>query len=282
VHSSSSTFRAADGLELAERAWLPESETKAVLVIIHGYAEHSGRYEHVAERLVAAQYAIYALDLRGHGLSEGDRAVVRSFDQYISDVAFFLDRVRSRHPDLPMFIVGHSMGGLIVSLYLTKRPAGLAGAVLSGPAVKAPGGGAAHIGEWVFRAIGRLFPGVGVATLDSSKVSRDPAEVEKYDADPLNYHGKMKAGLVGAFSKAIRTLEKHAPKIDLPVAIFHGGADGLADPEGSRILHERVSSQDKTLRVYDGLFHEIFNEPERDQVLSDVIAWLDEHVAAAR
>jgi alpha-beta hydrolase superfamily lysophospholipase len=180
-----------------------------------------------------------------------------------------------------MFIVGHSMGGLIASLSLTKRPAGLSGAVLSGPAVKAPGGGAARIGEWVVRAIGRLLPGYGVATLDSSKVSRDPAEVAKYDTDPLNYHGKMKAGLVGAFSKAIRTLEKHAPKIDLPVAIFHGGADGLADPEGSRVLHERASSQDKALRVYDGLFHEIFNEPERDHVLSDVVAWLDARVSSS-
>jgi alpha-beta hydrolase superfamily lysophospholipase len=171
------------------------------------------------------------------------------------------------------------MGGLIVSLYLALRPVGLSGCVLSGPAVRA-GGNASRIGEWVIRALGRIAPGFGVATLDSSKVSRDAAEVAKYDADPLNYHGKMKAGLVGAFSKAVRTLEKHAREIDLPVAIFHGGADGLAAVEGSRVLHEGVSSQDKTLRIYDGLYHEIFNEPEKEQVLDDVIAWLDARTSA--
>jgi alpha-beta hydrolase superfamily lysophospholipase len=246
--------------------------------VVHGYAEHSGRYQHVAERLVAAGYAVYALDLRGHGRSEGRRAVVRSFDEYVGDISAFVERARERHPGVPLFVLGHSMGGLIVSLYLTRLPSGLSGCALSGPAVKAAGNAARPL-EWAFRALGRIVPGLGIATLDSSKVSRDPAEVAKYDADPLNYHGKMKAGLVGAFSKAVRTLEKRAPSIDVPIAIFHGGADGLANPDGSRVLHVRISSQNKSLRIYDGLYHEIFNEPEKDQVLDDVIAWLDARVS---
>jgi alpha-beta hydrolase superfamily lysophospholipase len=243
-------------------------------LVVHGYAEHSGRYDHVASRLTDAGYAVHALDLRGHGRSEGERALIRSFDQYIDDVAAFLERIRSSSPLLPVLMLGHSMGGLIVALFLARRTDGVRAAVLSGPAVKA-GSNAARPLEWLLRALGRVLPRLRLARLDSGKVSRDPDEVAKYDNDPLVYHGQMKAGLVGAFSKAVRTLQKRAPKIDLPIAILHGGADGLADPEGSRILYERITSVDKTLRVYDGLYHEIFNEPERDHVLSDVIAWLD-------
>jgi acylglycerol lipase len=279
VLASESSFLSTDALDLFERRWLPRGTPRGAVAIVHGYAEHSGRYGHVAERLVERGYAVFALDLRGHGRSPGARAVVRSFDEYVADVSAFLAGVRRRHAEVPVFLLGHSMGGLIVSLYLTEHGDFLRGAVLSGPAVRAEGNGPRVI-EWLFRAIGRVLPNLRVATLDSTKVSRDPAEVAAYDADPLNYHGKMKAGLVAAFSKALRTLQKRAAGISIPIAIFHGSADGLADPEGSRVLHNRVSSADKMLRIYDGLYHEIFNEPERERVIGDVIAWLDERCPA--
>ncbi len=272
------TFTSTDSTKLFERAWLPDGAPKAAIAIVHGYAEHSGRYEHVGKRFAAAGYAVYALDLRGHGRSEGERALVRSVDEYVSDAAALLSRVRDRQPGAPLVILGHSMGGLIVALMIAGETHELTCAVLSGPVLRAAGG-PARLVELLFRALSRLFPKLPLAKLDSAKVSRDPAVVAAYDGDPLVYRGRIKLGLIGAMMRAVRAMQSKMKDVTLPLLIVHGAEDGLADPEGSRLLHERARSSDKTLRIYDGLYHEIFNEPERDQVLSDVIAWLDERVA---
>lgn len=266
-------WQSPDGLELFERSWRP-AEPKATVAIIHGFAEHSGRYDHVGERLAQAGYAVYALDLRGHGRSQGRPVYIRSIDEHIGDVERFLERVREREPGRPLFVIGHSMGGLIVALMLTNGEHELRGAVLSGAALRATRS-SSRLLERVLRFLGRLFPRLPLPRIESADVSRDPAVVERYDTDPLVFRGSVPAGTARAMIHAARAVVRDMESITLPILILHGSADGLVHPDGSRELHERVSSTDKALKVYEGLYHEIMNEPEQELVLSDIVAWLD-------
>jgi acylglycerol lipase len=271
MRRTSSTFSTSDGLTLFERHWQPEGPTRADVVIVHGYAEHSGRYEHVGEALADRGYAVHAFDLRGHGQSEGRRVFVRSVDEYLGDLDTFL--ARCRDGDRPLFLLGHSMGGTIVTLEAATRSPLLDGLILSGPALTASG--TSPVVAWIVQVLGRFLPRLRTRKLDAAAVSRDPAVVAAYDADPLVDRGKMYAGLAAAMMRAMRTIDRDVARIRLPLLVMHGTEDQLADPQGSRSLHERVSSPDKTLHLYAGLYHEIFNEPEQQEVLADVVAWLD-------
>lgn len=277
MESEESTWQTFDGHELFERRWRP-AQPKAAVAIVHGLAEHSGRYEHVAQRLVAAGYATYALDLRGHGRSDGRRVFVRSADEHVHDVKRFLERVREREAGRPMFVLGHSMGGLIVTLMLTADAPDLRGAVLSGAALRSTRR-SARLLQGLVRLLGRLLPRLPLARLDSADVSRDPAVVQRYDDDPLVFSGRMPAATARALILAGREIAPEMESITLPILILHGSEDALVDPESSRQLYERVSSRDKALKVYEGLYHEILNEPEQDQVMADIVAWLDERVS---
>jgi len=264
-------FEGADGLRLFERAWLPAGDARGRVVLVHGYAEHTGRYEHVGATLASAGYAVHAFDLRGHGRSDGSRALVRSFDAYLDDLDLLLDRVRAGAPSAPIFLLGHSMGGAIVALYAIERRPAVRGIVLSGPAVMTDGG----VGAWLLRAVGRLLPRLPLVKLDAAAVSRDPEVVRRYDDDPLVYRGRVKAGLVAAMLDAGRRISAGASALQVPVLFMHGREDRLAPVATSETLFGAAPPKDKTLKVYDALYHEIFNEPERDAVLSDAIAWLD-------
>ncbi len=275
MKQSEETFQS-DGLQLFERSWLPDGDPKAAVAIVHGYAEHSGRYEHVAKRLVAGGYAVYALDLRGHGRSEGRRVFIRSMDEHLGDVDRFLDRVRERQPALPLFLLGHSMGGTVVAAYLVTGARSLSGAILSAPAIRSQRGSSA-IARAILAILARLLPRLPVGRLDSAEISRDPQVVARYDADPLVYRGRMPAGTIAALVRAARMVLANLETITLPLLLLHGTMDSLADPEGSRQLHEQAASSDKTLKLYEGLYHEIFNEPEQERVLDDLVGWLEAH-----
>ena len=262
-----------DGLQLFERAWLPDSPPKAAIAIVHGYAEHSGRYEHVAERLVASGYAVYALDLRGHGRSEGRRVFIRSIDEHLADVDCFLSLVRERQPGLPLFLLGHSMGGTIVASYLVTGARELSGAILSAPAIRSQRGSSA-IARALLAVLAKFIPRLPVGRLDSAEISRDPQVVARYDADPLVYRGRMPAGTVSALGGAARMVLAGMKSMTLPLLLMHGTLDTLTEPEGSRQIHEEAAATDKTLKLYEGLYHEIFNEPEQARVLDDLVEWL--------
>lgn len=273
MRTEEATVRTTDGIQLLERSWRPDGAPSATVAIVHGYAEHSGRYQHVAQRLVANGYAVYAFDLRGHGRSEGRRVLVRAMDEHVADLAAFLARVREREPGLPLYLLGHSMGGTIVTLFLISSPDGVSGAILSGAALQ-PRRGLSGVTSSLFVLLGRLAPRLPLGKLGSETISRDPAVVERYDNDPLVYRGRMPAGTVTALIRATRTIDARMEAITLPLLILHGTSDQLTDPDGSRRLYERARSNDKTLKLYDGLFHEVLNEPEQDEVLADVVAWL--------
>jgi len=278
------TLGSADGTRLHARRWLPAGAPRALLAIIHGYAEHLGRYEHVAAYFAGRGYAVYAVDLRGHGESEGARVRVRSFAEYLEDAGALFEYACSQHQGVPPFVLGHSMGGGIVALSLVTRPPDARGFILSGPVLPNPQTSllkriGAAIVERIALTLGRLAPGFGLRTLDAATVSRDPDVVARYDSDPLNYRGKVPAGTAAAMIRAVRAIERRAGRITQPLLIAHGGADALASPDGSRWLYERAPSADKTLRVYDGLYHEVLNEPKREQVMADMAAWMDARVS---
>ncbi len=274
MRTTEGTFETRDRLKLLECAWLPDGPVRGVVVIVHGYAEHCGRYAHVADALTARGYAVETLDLRGHGRSAGERALVRSFARYVADLRRFVARVRERHPDTPIFVLGHSMGGTIVALYAILDQPAVQGIVLSGPALTGRGG-IRRILAPLFTALGRLFPNLPLSQLKAETVSRDPAVVAAYDSDPLVYRGKMRAGLLRAFGEALRKIQDGMERVEAPLLILHGTADELTDPDGSRELYERARSKDKTLRLYNGLAHEVLNEPEKNQIIGELLAWLD-------
>jgi len=269
------TFDGAAGGPVFWQSWAPD-DAKASVVLSHGLHEHSGRYAHVAERLNEAGYAVYALDHFGHGRSGGTPANVERFAMLDADLGTLLSRARGEHPGRPVFLLGHSLGGLIALDYLvTKGESGLTGLVLSAPAVDPSVGN--PVQKLLAGLLSRLTPNLGVLQLDSTAVSRDEAEVRKYVEDPHVYNGKVRARTGAESLLSTRRVIAGLPRLHLPVLVMHGTKDRLVSPAGSKLIAERVGSVDKTLTLYDGLFHEIFNEPERDQVLDEVVAWLDKH-----
>jgi len=269
-------FEASDGFQLFERWWVPEGETKAVVVIVHGFAEHSGRYSHVAKRLNENGYAVYTFDLRLHGRSGGAKAFVKSFDDYLADLDVFIARVREREPQKPLFILGHSMGGTITTLYTITRKPDITGLMLSGAALKM-GDDISPILISLSGIIGSILPKLPTVKLDSSAISRDAEVIKSYDADPLNYRGGTPARTGAEIVRATRTIQERMEEIDVPLLIMHGTADRLANIEGSKELNERARSADKTLKLYEGLYHEILNEPEKDEVMNDMVEWMNSH-----
>jgi len=256
------------------QSWLPEGEAKAILVIVHGLAEHSGRYMNVVNHFVPLGYAVHGFDHPGHGKSDGIRVCVERFEDYTDTLKICFDRIR---PGKPVFLVGHSMGGLIGAVYLLDHQRELTGAVLSGPAVKVPDKITPTV-TLVGKLLSALMPRFGLLGLEAEGVCRDPAVVEAYISDPLVHKGKITARLAAEMLKAMRHISAQASKITLPIIIVQGGADRLVDAAGARMLYDTVSSPDKEIRIYEGFYHEVFNEPERESVLRDVGQWIEAHL----
>jgi acylglycerol lipase len=270
------TLTGARGSRIYYQFWLPEGQPKAVLLVVHGLGEHSGRYGNVVNYFVPRGYGVYALDHYGHGKSEGQREYVERFGDYTQTLKIFFDEVQGWQPGQRIFLIGHSLGGLISAVYLLDHQAGLSGAVLSGPAVKPPSLSPALL--VVGRLMSALLPKMGVLALDSSAVSRDPGVVRAYVSDPLVFTGKTTARLGAETIDAMQRVQAGAATITLPLLILQGSADRLVDPAGAEQLYQAAGSADKTLKVYPGLYHEIYNEPEHEQVLHDVELWLTVHL----
>ncbi len=270
------TFTTPDNFVIFERSWICEN-AKGVVLLTHGVAEHSGRYDHVAQSLVAGGYTTVAFDLRGHGQSSGKRNYIKSFQDHLNDLATEIIRTKAAFPDLPLFLFGHSMGGGIVTLFTIERQPDVKGILLSGPSVKVSDD-ISPLLQKISGLISAILPKLPVITLESHDISKDPDIVKAYDEDPLNYRGGILARTGAEILNATKKITAQADSISLPILIMHGSADKLADISGSKMLYEKVSSTDKTLKIYDGLYHEILNEPEQDQVKADMLAWLDAHI----
>jgi alpha-beta hydrolase superfamily lysophospholipase len=264
-------------LNLFYQGYLPTESPIAVLLIIHGLAEHIGRYMNIVDYFVPRGYAIYGFDQRGHGQSEGMRGYVERFSYYIDDTKAFFDIVRGEHPSKSFFILGHSVGGLIATTYSLNYPNELDGLILSGATIK-PGESLSPVKIMLARLFSKVIPKVGIDVIDASAISQDQAVVKEYINDPLVYRGKISSRLGAELIKAMQVLTNHISNIQLPILIMSGSVDRLSNPEGSRFLYNRISSIDKTIKFYDGFYHEIFNEPRRNQVFNDMENWLNYHL----
>lgn len=274
---SEARFKGKKDIEIFWQSWVP-AKPKAVVVIVHGLGEHGGRYAHVAQSLVDADYAVYAMDHRGHGKSGGPRTFIDSFANTVGDIDTVVDLARKANPRKDTFLLGHSMGGALSLSYAIKHADKLKALMLSGPAVALDG--APAIIKPISKLLSVIAPQVGMFAVAPDLVSRDPAVVADYASDPLNAHSKVPARTLSEIVKFVELLPGLLPVLQLPLLIQHGRDDKLAGVAGSEMVMSRVSSTDKTLKIYEGLYHEIFNELPADRaiVLKDLRDWIDARV----
>lgn len=259
------------------QGWNP-AQTKGVVCIVHGFNEHSTRYAHVAEWLCNAGYAVLTYDEFGHGKTTGKRGHVPSYDAFLDSVKIILDEAETRFPGVKKYLWGHSMGGNIATNYILRRQPSLAGAIATGPLFKL-GFEPPAFKVFLAKMMVNIYPAfTEKAELDSQGISRDKEEVRKYNADPFN-HGKITAGTFLGFFEAGKWALAHATDLKIPMLVMHGTADRLTSPEGSKEFAESVPGNLVTLKLWDGFYHELHNEPEpdRSEVLTYITNWLNAH-----
>jgi acylglycerol lipase len=260
------------------QSWRPEAPPRALVVIVHGAGEHSDRYRYVAAALVKDGYAVHALDHRGHGRSDGPRALVDRIDNAVADLDQLVLRARETQPGRPVFMLAHSMGATIGLRYAIDHEDRLGGLILSG-ALAALEAASAPM-RLAGRLLSALTPTLPLIAVDASLVSRDPAIVSAYRSDPLVHHGRLPARTVAELARAIDAFPAGVVAITVPTLILYGTSDALCPPAGSQMLAAPIGAGDKSVKAYPGLYHEILNEPERDEVLDDIGSWLDARAPA--
>lgn len=266
-------LRGVDDVGLYWQGWLPDGAPRGVLLICHGMGEHSGRYATVRDTLVPDGWALYGLDHRGHGRSRGPRVHVRRYAHYLDDFRTFHRSVAARHPDLRPFLLGHSMGGQIALAYALDHPDDLSGLALSAPPLVARA--VPRTLRTAYSVLARVAPTHRRAVVDLSTISRDEAVVADYRADALVHQGDPTIKLSLALVARMEQVMARAPELRLPLLVQHGTADRICNPTGSRTLAATAGSADVTAHFYDGLWHEIYHEPERARPLADLREWLD-------
>ena len=268
------SFDGVDGVRIVYDVWTPDTTPRGVVILAHGLGEHARRYDHVVARFGREGLITYALDHRGHGRSGGKRAVVRNISEYTNDFDTLVGIAAKEHPGATRIVLGHSMGGAIVFAYGVEHPDDYDLMVLSGPAVAAQTAVSPLLAR-IAKVMGAVAPGLPLQALDSSAVSRDPAVVNAYNTDPLVYHGKIPGGVARALLLVGETMPRRAPPLTAPLLVVHGSDDRLIAADRSRQLVAAVGSSDVELKIYPGLYHEVFNEPEQEQVLDDVVSWIN-------
>ncbi len=265
-----------DGLQLLTRSWLPDEPPKAAILLVHGVNEHSGRYAYMASHMMTHGIAVYSYDQRGHGQSEGPRAYVESFEEYVGDVALTMQQILSTIEGIPLFLMGHSLGGLIASLFVVNHHPQLHALILSSPALQIPAD-LSPVKQKLVGLVNRVVPKLVMGKFDIEHISRDKVVQEAYLADPLVNNSGISARMGAEVLEATEKVRMHPKVFRMPLYLFHGTEDHITDPNGSKWLYAEAPSTDKTLRLYDGLRHETMNEPERDTVLSELSAWIMKH-----
>lgn len=259
------------------RNWIPESSPKAALLVVHGLNEHSGRYLDFADYFTAKGFAVFSLDQVGHGKSDGTRSFIKKFSYFTDDILDYIAIINRWVGPIPIYLVGHSLGGLIAANFLIDHQKLISGAVLSGSVVLVP----AYVSKLTIvmgKIISAILPKMGLLEIDKQSLSRDPEVVQAYLDDPLVYNGKSTVRISSEMNQAIERIKTVGEKINLPILILHGSEDRIVEPACSKYLFKKVSSTDKELTIYDGYFHELYNEPEKLTVYGDVYTWLENHL----
>jgi len=266
-------FKSVDHLDFYERRWEPAGRAKADLVLLHGYGEHCSRYDHVGKALSLAGIAVHTYDQRGYGRSPGKRAYIDDFNVLLGDLDVYLAHLQPRLEGAPFFMMGHSMGGMVLAAYMQTRQVPVRGLIFSSPFL-ALNDDVPKILLALASILGAITPWLPVARVDNAGLSRDPKVVEAADKDPLSYHGMVKARTGAQFNAVIGRIQADFEAITAPVYIIHGGEDRIVPNAGSRMLYERCSSTDKTLKIYEGGYHELWNDLEKEAVISGIRDWI--------
>ncbi len=266
-------FTGAGGLSLFRRTWRPPGPTRAALINVHGLGDHSGLYPTLVQFFTARGIAVYAYDVRGNGRSPGQRAYVERWDEYLDDLARFVELVRKEEPGIPLFVLGNSLGGLTVLDYALREPAdGIKGVIAASPPLGRLGVPAPLMA--LGRVLSHLWPRFSIRTgMDLTGLARDPAVAETVLADPL-FHRKGTARLSTEVTAAIARVQAGASRFPLPLLVLHGSADRMVPPDGSRDFVARVGFHDRELREYDGAYHVLFADLGHERVLADVEQWI--------
>lgn len=270
-----SYWQSFDGLELFNQGWLPENDPKSVICLVHGLGEHSGRYQHVAQFLTDHGYAVLSFDLRGHGKSGGIRGHTPSAEAFLEDIDLLFQEAEQRYPTLPRFLYGHSLGGILVLNYTLNRKPKLAGVVATSSGLRT------SLQEQSLKVafanfLGAILPTLSMATgLDAHQISRQPEVVQTYLDDPL-VHDKATLAMANNTFQAIDWTFEHANEFHVPLLLVHGTEDSIAYVKGSEEFASLVNC-DCTVKLWEGLFHETHNEPEKEQVLEFILNWLNQH-----
>ena len=268
-------IESAGGVKIFVRSWRPETP-RAVVVIVHGFNSHSGEYEWVARELVDKGFAVYVPDLRGRGKSDGERFFVKAFSEWVADVRATATLAGSREPALPTFLLGHSAGGVISCIYTLEYQSELAGLVCESFAHEVP---APDFALAVLKGLSHVAPHAHVLRLKNEDFSRDAKVVHAKNADPLIAHEVQPTQTVAEMVRADERLRREFSLVTLPVLILHGTADKVTRPSGSQRFYENAGSRDKTLKLYDGHFHDLLNDIDKETVMADITRWLEVHAA---
>jgi acylglycerol lipase len=266
------TIQGSGGLEIFVRSWRPASTpARGVLAIVHGLNSHSGYYTHVAEQLTSIGLAVYALDLRGRGRSDGERFYVEKFADYEGDVERLIALVKSRDPGLPLFLLGHSAGGVVACLYALDHQPELAGLICESFAFQVP---APDFALALLKGLSRVAPHAHVLKLHNQDFSRDPQVVKAMNEDPLIANEVQPTETVAEMVRADERLKREFPNLTLPLLILHGTHDKATRPAGSQFFYDTARSTDKTLKFYEGHFHDLLNDLGKETVIADIQTWL--------
>jgi acylglycerol lipase len=271
------TLKGADGLSIFMRSWQPAGIPRAVVAIVPGFNSHSGYFKWVGEQLAANGLAAYAVDLRGRGKSEGERFYIENISEYLRDVDLMVQTAKSRQPGLPVFLLGHSAGGVVSCVYTLEHQDELAGLICEDFAFQVP---APDIALAAFKGLSHLAPHAHVFKLKNEHFSRDPEVVKAMNADPLIENETQPLQTLAEFVRADDRLRREFPLLKLPVFILHGTADKVTKFEGSQFFYDTVGSVDKTLGLYEGHFHDLLNDVGKERVLRDIQDWLDARIPA--
>jgi acylglycerol lipase len=271
------TFTGVGGISIFTRTWRPSGKPRGVVVVVHGFNSHSGQYFWVAEQFLAAGLAVYALDQRGRGKSGGERFYVDKFADYVDDLATFVRLAKSHEPGLPVFLLGHSAGGVVSCVYALEHQAELAGLVCESFAFQVP---APDVALAVLKGLSHLAPHAHVLKLKNEDFSRDPKVVEAMNNDPLIAGESQPAETVAEMVRADERLKKEFPLITLPLLILHGTQDKATRPSGSQFFYDTAGSNDKTLKLYDGAYHDVLNDIGKEKAMADIVQWIESHLSA--
>jgi acylglycerol lipase len=271
-------FDGVKGLGIFFRSWKPSGKPRAVVAICHGVNSHSGEYLWAGEQLKSAGFAVYALDLRGRGKSDGERFYVDDVAEYASDVSMLIEIAKKREPGLPVYLLGHSAGGVVSCVYTLENQDKIAGLICESFAfqVYAPDFALA-----VLKGISHLAPHAHVLKLHNEDFTRDPKALKAKNEDPLIANEVQPTKTVAALVRADERLKKEFPLIKLPVFILHGTADKATRPGGSQEFYDNAGSRDKTLKLYEGHFHDLLNDIGKEEVMADILAWIDKRLPKA-